>query len=907
MKPALPRTPPRASVRTVASICCYCGTGCGVQVRSQGDQVLDVAGDETHPSNHGRLCSKGLNLAATVRRDDGRVLSAALRRNRQEARQPVTLDRALSTAADTLAQALRRHGPQAIALYLSGQLLTEDYAVFNKLARALIGTNNIDTNSRLCMSSAVAAYTHTLGADAPPACYEDLDHAGVVFIAGSNMAYAHPVLFRRLEAAKARRPSMKIVVVDPRRTDTCEIADLHLPIASGTDVALLHAMLNVLIWEGLIDHDYIARHTEGFETLKRRVHEYTPRAAEEICGIPAKDIMRCARWFATEGPALSLYTMGLNQSSSGTAKNAALIHLHLATGQIGKPGAGPFSLTGQPNAMGGRENGGMATLLPGHRNPGDPAHRGEVAAIWGVESLPETPGLPAVDMFDAVLAGKVKVLWIAGTNPAQSMPDQTKVRAALRKAEFVIVQEAYAHTETLEYADLVLPAATWPEKDGTMTNSERRVSRVRAAIRPPGDARPDWELACAVAQRLAAEIAPAKTALFQYRGPADIFAEHARLTSGRDLDYSTLSHARLDAEGPLQWPCPPDGAPRPRLYADGIFPTASGRARFLDLDYVPVAESPSATYPFRLITGRLRDQWHTMSRSGMVPTLMRHAEEPRIHLHPADMDRLHIKDESLIRVRSRRGELAMPAQADTDLKPGYAYMPMHWGSAFMAGDGINALSTDARDPLSHQPELKHCAVAVELLDVAWEACAWVRGSAPALRRRLAHWLRVFPYAIVVPSAMGGESIRLRLASPAPVSPEVLERLASSLGLDAPDMAFDDPARGILRRLRRDAEGLQAFLLAGDLRARAALLQWAEDGRATNDPASILTGRACTAIRARIVCACHGVGHEAITQAVRDGLSLEDIQQRLKCGAACGSCLPQIRRMLREHAADRRAV
>lgn len=900
MKQATPGTP--APVRTVSSICCYCGTGCGVRVRSQGDRILDVAGDETHPSNHGRLCSKGLSLAATVRRDDSRVLSAELRRSRQEARRPVTLDTALSTAADTLAQALRRHGPQAIALYLSGQLLTEDYAIFNKLARALIGTNNIDTNSRLCMSSAVSAYTRTLGADAPPACYEDLDHAGMVFIAGSNLAYAHPVLFRRLEAAKARRPAMKIVVVDPRRTDTCEIADLHLPIAAGTDVALLHAMLNVLIWEGLIDHDYIARHTEGFDTLKRRVHDYTPRAAREICGVPAEDIVRCARWFATEGPALSLYTMGLNQSSSGTAKNAALIHLHLATGQIGKPGAGPFSLTGQPNAMGGRETGGMATLLPGHRKPDDPAHRAEVAAIWGVDGLPETPGLPAVDMFDAALAGTVKVLWIAGTNPAQSMPDQTKVRAALRKAEFVIVQEAYAHTETLEYADLVLPAATWPEKDGTMTNSERRVSRVRAAIPPPGDARPDWELACAVAQRLAADIAPAKIALFQYRGPADIFAEHVRLTAGRDLDYSTLSHARLDAEGPRQWPCPPGGAPRPRLYAEGVFPTASGRARFLDLGYTPVAEAPSASYPFRLITGRLRDQWHTMSRSGLVPALTRHAEEPRVHLHPDDMDRLRIRDESLVRVRSQRGKIALPAQADTDLKAGYAYVPMHWGSAFMAGDGINALSIDASDPLSHQPELKHCAVAIEPLDAGWEACAWIRGAAPALRRRLACWLRTFPCAIVVPSAVGGESVRLRLASPAPASPETLEQLAASLGLDAPDMAFDDPARGVLRRLRRDTEGLQAFLLAGDLRAHAALLQWAEDGRAASDPAAILTGRTRPANRARIVCACHGVDEEAIAQAVRDGFPLEDIQQRLKCGTACGSCLPQVRRMLRKRTA-----
>src|SRR5690606_24452114 len=355
------------------------------------------------------------------------------------------------------ADIIDQHGPDAVGFYLSGQLLTEDYAVFNKIARGLIGTNNIDTNSRLCMSSAVVGYKKTLGADAPPACYEDLELADTVFIAGSNMAYAHPVLFRRLQAAKAARPDMRIIVVDPRRTDTASIADLHLPILPGSDIALFNAMLNVLVWEGLVDQHYIEQHTQGWPALKARVHEYTPRAAQDVCGVPAADIIQAAQWFGRAGAALSLYTMGLNQSSSGTAKNAALIHLHLATGQIGKPGAGPFSLTGQPNAMGGREAGGMATLLPGHRDPGDPAHRQEVAALWGVDSLPATPGKPALEMFDAVLDGRIKVLWIAATNPAQSLPDQARVRAALQKAEFVIVQEAYAGTETLAYADLVLP------------------------------------------------------------------------------------------------------------------------------------------------------------------------------------------------------------------------------------------------------------------------------------------------------------------------------------------------------------------------------------------------------------------------------------------------------------------
>jgi assimilatory nitrate reductase catalytic subunit len=474
--------PPRAT----ASICCYCGTGCGVQISSLGQQVLAVAGDPAHPSSLGRLCSKGRALAETVRQDkQSRLLHAEWRSGKDQLRREIGLNDALDIAADRMATAIRMHGPDSVGFYLSGQLLTEDYAVFNKMARALVGTNNIDTNSRLCMSSAVAGYKLTLGADAPPCCYEDLDHADTVMIAGSNMAYAHPVLYRRLEAAKAARPDMKIIVIDPRRSETCSIADLHLAIAPGSDVALFHAMLNVMVWDGLVDRDYIERHTEGFDLLKQRIHEFTPKAAADVCGVPAADIIQCAHWFGKAESALSLYTMGLNQSSSGTAKNAALIHLHLATGQIGRPGAGPFSLTGQPNAMGGREAGGMANLLPGHRDPANAIHRGEVAQLWQVQSLPDTPGLTAVDMFDAVLEGKIKVLWIAATNPAQSMPDQAKVRQALRKAELVIVQEAFSGTETLAYADLVLPAATWPEKEGTSAGFAPP-SRRPAMPRPTG-------------------------------------------------------------------------------------------------------------------------------------------------------------------------------------------------------------------------------------------------------------------------------------------------------------------------------------------------------------------------------------------------------------------------------------
>lgn len=880
--------------REVASICCYCGTGCGVRVQVRGDAVVGVRGDASHPANRGRLCSKGLALADTVRRDGARVLSARAREARGQPMQDIDLAHALDLAADRLAGAIARHGPDSVGFYLSGQLLTEDYAVFNKLARALAGTNNIDTNSRLCMSSAVSGYKRTLGADAPPACYEDLELADTVLIAGSNMAYAHPVLFRRLEAARASRPGMKVIAVDPRRTDTAAFADLHLPLTPGSDVALFNAMLNVMLREGLVDEDYIRRHTEGFDTLRARVQAVTPEAAQRLCGVPARDIVQAARWFGQAGAALSLYTMGLNQSVAGTDKNAALIHLHLATGQIGRPGAGPFSLTGQPNAMGGREAGGMATLLPGHRDPASAADRAEVARLWGVDSLPDAPGATAMDMFDAVLEGRIKVLWIAATNPAQSLPDQARVRAALERAEFVIVQEAYAGTETLAYADLILPAATWPEKSGTVTNSERRISRVRAAIAPPGDAQPDWRLAQAVARRLAARMAPAKADLFAYRDEGEVFVEHARMTAGRDLDYSALDYDTLAQRGPQQWPYR-QGQGTARLYADGVFPTPSGRARFCDVSWRPTAETTSEEFPLQLTTGRLRDHWHTMARTSLARALTQHVEEPWVSLHPDDMRRLDLAPGALARLHSRRGSLVLPAQPDDAVRPGQAFVPMHWGSAFMAGLGVNALTNPATDPVSRQPELKFSAVRAEPAGLPWQAAAWRQGDGAALRADLAPWLRRFDYAVVLPTGAGG--VRLRLASRAAPDPALLHELAEALALRRPDVAYDDPARGTLRRVAAGQGGLRAFLLTGDLRAQDALLAWAGGGEVPASIAALLMGRVAGPARSRTVCVCHGVSEAAILGGIARGCDLAALKETLGCGTGCGSCVPEIQSLM----------
>ncbi len=475
--------------RHTKSTCPYCGVGCGVIIESEGDQITGVRGDPDHPANFGRLCTKGSSLHLTASAPitrQARLLHPMRREHRGEQAVRVSWDQALGFATETFAQVIREHGPDAVGFYISGQLLTEDYYVFNKLAKGLIGTNNVDTNSRLCMSSAVAGYKMTLGADAPPNCYDDVNHAQCIFIVGSNTAWAHPILFRRIEDAKAANPQLKIVFCDPRRTDTAEIADLYLPIQPGTDVMLFHGMLHIMLWEGWVKADYIAAHTSGFEDLKATVRECTPDLVAQVCGLRKEDVYTAARLFATSAATLSLYCQGLNQSSSGAAKNAALVNLHLACAQIGKPGAGPFSLTGQPNAMGGREVGGMANLLSAHRDLGNEVHRAEVAALWGVPSVPAKPGKTAVEMFQAAADGEIKALWIACTNPAQSMPDQATVRRALERAEFVVVQEAFLTTATCDYADLLLPATTWGEKTGTVTNSERRISRVLPAVPEAG-------------------------------------------------------------------------------------------------------------------------------------------------------------------------------------------------------------------------------------------------------------------------------------------------------------------------------------------------------------------------------------------------------------------------------------
>ncbi len=935
---ALPGT---TAEQVTRGTCPYCGVGCGVLIRHQNERITGVEGDPDHPANLGRLCSKGSSLHLTTRLE-GRLLQPRVRHDRAQPPVPIAWPDALSLAAERFAEVIATDGPDAVGFYISGQLLTEDYYVFNKLAKGMIGTNNVDTNSRLCMSSAVAAYKQTLGADAPPCSYEDFDHADCLLIAGSNMAYAHPVAFRRIEAAKAARPDLRIIVVDPRRTDTAAMADLHLPILPGTDIWLFNAMLHVLLWEGQTDSAFIEAHTEGFQALKAHVRDVTPAIAAGICGIEAELITRAALIWGEAREAMSLWCQGLNQSHHGTHNGAALIALSLATGKIGRPGSGPFSLTGQPNAMGGREVGGMANLLSGHRDLANPTHRAEVAALWQVPDVPSAPGYTAVELFEAARTGKVKALWIACTNPAHSMPDQALIREALQTCPFVVVQDAFATIETAEYADLLLPATTWGEKDGTVTNSERCITRVKPAIAAPGAARHDWQIVIdfahalgqALDRRAATQVkangavnatqnsgpatpvarrhATRATTLFPYTSSAAIYDEHVRTTIGRDLDISALSHAVLERDGPRQWPCPtakPAGTPR--LYTDHQFATPDGRARFVVPVRTLTVDVTNSRYPLRLTTGRLRDQWHGMSRTGRAAQLHGHVDEARIELNPEDMEWRGLKAGDLVQVRSKRGQLVLRAQASDTLRRGQTFVAMHWGRQRLNSAGINELMPKDFDPFSRQPELKAAAVQVDKVDLPFEALL-LRTDLTAddaqvrlleLQQRLTPLLARYAYATLFLAGRDTPSLVLRIAHDEPVDTTQLAELDQLFGLDhAACLSFSDQRRQISKRALIADDRLLALRLCGETAARG----WLQDlmvGRHSVQAlrpwllAPFVQPPVATVVRSRVVCTCMDVAEDAILEGVRAGQPLATLQERLGCGTKCGSCVPELKRLL----------
>jgi ferredoxin-nitrate reductase len=688
--------------------------GCGVEVGVKKGAIFQVRGDNAHPANFGKLCPKPSGLPEAVHHPDR--LTHPMRRGADGESERVSWDAALDEVSGRISETIDRHGPEAVAFYISGQLLTEDYYAVNKLAKGFLGTNNVDSNSRLCMSSAVLGYKGAFGSDGPPTAYSDIGYANCIMLWGSNAAECHPITFGRIKQRKKdgrEDPNLSVIVVDPRYTPTAEIADLHLPIRPGTDLALANAMLRVLLDEDLLDHRFIERHTTGVE-----------------------DIVWAARKFGKAGASLIFWTMGINQSTAGTKKNRAMINLCLATGNIGKPGAGPFSLTGQPNAMGGREVGGVANLLPGYRTSENPDHRQEVEKAWGLEpgSIPGAWGLPATEMFRALDEGKIKFLWIAATNPAASFPDLDRARRALNSEEaFVVVQDAYP-TETTRLANLVLPAAGWGEKAGTVTNSERRVSLLEKAVEPPGEARPDWTIFAEVARRLGF----GKD--FAWEDSSEVYDEYRELTRGTPVDITGLARERLRRR-PVQWPVPDavsrkerpadkvrnetrnglrrrdPGEEHPgthRLYADRKFNTSDGRARFAPTPHSDLHEPPGEEYPLTLSNGRIKNQWHTMTRTGRSEKLTKDLlNGPFVEVHPESAREADLKDGEPARIVSARGSFTARVIITKKIEPGTIFAPFHWGDLWTGGGSLNNTTHDAACPTSKQPELKGAAVRLE--------------------------------------------------------------------------------------------------------------------------------------------------------------------------------------------------
>ena len=695
--------------RWVKSYCPYCGVGCGLLAGVSKGSVTRIKGDPDHPSSLGDLCLKAVYLPETLQTSN-RLLYPQIRRCQEGPFTRVSWDSALKFLAQRFREIISQYGPRAAAFYGSGQLTTEEYYVGNKLAKGFLGTNNFDTNSRLCMASAVAGYQTSLGSDGPPACYADIDEADCFLLMGTNTADCHPVTFKRIKQRKVIEPKrVMIIAVDPRRTETADFADLHLAIRPGTDIALINSMLHVLVEENLIDRNFIERHTQGFAGLKEVIKKYPPTVAEEICGVPECLVVEAALIFAMAKKAMTLWSMGINQSTIGVAKNSAIHNLHLATGKIGKPGCGPFSLTGQPNAMGGREVGGLSHMLPGYRSVTDDKHRQHVAQFWGVphERITREPGLSALEIFEAMAQGKVKAIWILCTNPAVSAPDIDLIEKALRQAELVVVQDAYHPTDTSRFAHVVLPAAQWSEKDGVMTNSERRVTYMPKIAEPPGEALPDWRILSLFAREMGFGEA------FPYESAEEIFAEYSALTENTLCDCSGMSYQRLKSEGPLQWPCSkarPEGTVR--LYEDARFPTPNGKAILVPVEHAKPFESPDEDYPLLLTTGRVKHHWHTMTRTGNSQALMKSAPDPIVEINRADARQFGIQDADFVEIISRRGKVMVQARVTEEIAPGACFLPFHWGRQYGFFKAANNLTITARDPISHQPELKACAVRV---------------------------------------------------------------------------------------------------------------------------------------------------------------------------------------------------
>jgi assimilatory nitrate reductase catalytic subunit len=878
----------------VRTTCPYCGVGCGIIAKAFGE-VNEVSGDDQHPANRGRLCSKAVQLGATLHQP-GRLLSPRIDGAN------VSWNEALDAVANRFAEFIEKHGPDAVAFYVSGQLLTEDYYVANKLMKGAIGSANIDTNSRLCMASSVVGYKRAFGSDTVPCGYDDVEQADLVVLVGSNLAWCHPVLYERLHSARQKASGPTLVVIDPRRTPTAGDADLHLPVRVGMDSVLFNGLLTWLDEHGATDSQFLKESAEGYAeaVLAARSCRLLPDIAER-CGINIADIEAFYKLFAATDRTVTIFSQGVNQSSVGSDKVNAIINVHLATGRIGRPGAGPFSITGQPNAMGGREVGGLANQLAAHMGF-EPDSIDRVRRFWGFDRIATKPGLQAVALFDAIAAGDVKGVWIMGTNPAVSMPRANAVREALGACEFVVVSDCVAETDTSTYADVLLPALGWGEKDGTVTNSERCISRQRAFLGAGGEARPDWWIMSQVAARMGFGDQ------FTYAGSAAIFREHAALSAfenngSRAFDIGELSDiddAGYDHLQPTYWPCAKDGSRTARagdIFSEQRFFTQSGKAQFVAVQSSGTAEITDDAYPLLLNSGRVRDQWHTMTRTAKAPRLNRHTAEPLLSLHPLDARRFGVADNQIADVRSRHGRAQFRVQITRSVRPGEGFVPMHWSDTFASASRVGSLIGGACDPHSGQPEFKAEPVAVLPADVQWHGLMLMRSQQSANLQEVAASYRVTTRFDQCDVTFLGISVDVDDWSARALS--AMPHLDQTLTFDSGDAGVivaglsEERLQGLII-ISRQPRNRDAGWLA-DFFAEAPLSTASKQALLRGLPNRIEVGASC----GETLCACYGTSRGAVVEAGRShGMNTtEAIGAALNAGSNCGSCLPEIREIL----------
>jgi assimilatory nitrate reductase catalytic subunit len=886
------------ALKSIQTTCPYCGVGCGIDalVDEQNHRV-EIAGTPSHPANFGRLCSKGSALGDTVELK-GRLL------------QPKVYDldtswtEALDLVAGSFITTIEKYGPDAVAIYGSGQLLTEDYYVANKLMKGFIGSGNMDTNSRLCMSSSVAGHKRAFGSDTVPGCYDDFEQAELIILIGSNTAWCHPVSFQRIRAAKEANPHLKIVVIDPRRTATCDIADLHLPVAIGSDTILFNGLLHYLGRQNRRNQAYIEQYTEGFSAALEAaiVSSGNIERIAAQCRVDIEDLQRFYHWFADHEKVMSLYSQGVNQSSSGTDKVNAIINCHLVTGRIGRPGMGPFSLTGQPNAMGGREVGGLSHQLAAHMDFSSSADIDRVARFWGTNTIARKPGYPAVELFDAIHDGKVKAVWIMGTNPVVSLPNADKVKQALQQCDFVVVSDCIANTDTTALAHVLLPAQGWSEKDGTVTNSERCISRQRALFSPAGSAKPDWWIITQVARRMGYEQA------FHYKNTAEIFREHAALSGFennseqgiRDFDISAfaeISQQEYDNLQPIQWPVNqthPQG--KTRIFEDGKFYTATGKAQFIAIQPRPPVNLPNKDYPLILNTGRLRDQWHTMTRTAIAAKLNQHKPEPFVEVHPADARCYELLPNTLATIESRWGSMIARVQVTDSQQQGSLFVPMHWTEQLASRGRMGALVNPIVDPVSKQPECKHTPVRIKTYLPVWHGFI--------LSRRELN-ITESEYFVKI---KGEQFYRYELAGetlPENWQDWARKNLWNTTVENSQWQEYQDSGINNYRAAHIIGNHLESVIfIAADIPLPerswlTSLFASAELDKESRK--SLLTGLPPLGVPdvGTIVCACFNVGEKTIQTAIREKnlRTPQQVGQYLKAGTNCGSCVPEIKALL----------